>query len=341
MSIRWFAGGCAYDISEMHGVNYQEVMQSVWKIVDLVNMCEEIKIEFPSSYAEQEKVADGFKKKSWVQFNNCVGCVDGMLVWISQPSKGVMDSCDVGTSKFFCGRKKKFGMNLQAICDHELRFIDIDISHPASTSDYLAFCTSSILSNLEKDNFLKPGFCLYGDNAYVNTRFMASPFKGTSSGPKDAYNFFQSQIRINIECAFGVLVSRFGVLRKALPMNISIAKVSALIRCLCILHNFCINERLGKIENERENINENQETDYLVPPTDVNDSTNIMIAGGINLTNIVTVDVDNNSIENRMNELLDGGQHFNDTTQTFRDEREQQCEYDSLPRTKMLNKIIL
>ena len=232
-------------------------------------------------------------------------------------------------------------MNLQAICDHELRFIDIDISHPASTSDYLAFCTSSILSNLEKDNFLKPGFCLYGDNAYVNTSFMASPFKGTSSGPKDAYNFFQSQIRINIECAFGVLVSRFGVLRKALPMNISIAKVSALIRCLCILHNFCINERLGTIENERENMNENQEIDYLVPPTDINDSTNIMIAGGINLTNIVTVDVDNNSIENRMNELLDGGQQFNDTTYQFRDEREQQCEYDSLPRTKMLNKIIL
>ena len=235
-----------------------------------------------------------------MQFNNCVGCVVGMLVWITQPSKRVMDSCDVGTGKFFCGRKKKFGMNLQAICDHELRFIDIDISHLASTSDYLAFCTSSILSNLEKDNFLKPGFSLYGDNAYVNTKFMASPFKGTSSGPKDAYNFFQSQIRINIECAFGVLVSRFGVLRKALPMNISIAKVSALIRCLCILHNFCINERLGKIENERENINENQETDYLVSPTDVNDSTHIMIVGGINLTNIVTVDVDNNSIENIM-----------------------------------------
>ena len=47
MSISWFAGGCAYDISEIHGVNYQEVMMSVWKIVDLVNMCEEIKIEFP------------------------------------------------------------------------------------------------------------------------------------------------------------------------------------------------------------------------------------------------------------------------------------------------------
>ena len=91
---------------------------------------------------------------------------------------------------FFGGRKKKIGMNLQAICDHELRFIDIDIdvSRPASTSDYLTFCTSSILSNLTKDNFLKPGFCLYGDNAYINTKFMACPFKEISFGPKDGYN---------------------------------------------------------------------------------------------------------------------------------------------------------
>ena len=84
---------------------------------------------------------------------------------------------------------KKICLNLQAICDHMLRFIDVDISHPATTSDYLAFCTSSILIDLEKDWFLKSVFCLYGDNAYVNTNFMASPFKGTSSGPKDACNF--------------------------------------------------------------------------------------------------------------------------------------------------------
>ena len=60
-------------------------------------------------------------------------------------------------------------------------------------------------------------FC---DNAYVNTSFMATPFKGSNSGVKDAYNFYHSQLRINIECAFGMLVHRWGVLRKPLPVNI-------------------------------------------------------------------------------------------------------------------------
>ena len=229
-------------------------------------------------------------------------------------------------------------MNLQAICDHKLRFIDIDLSHPASTSDYLAFCTSSILPELEKDDFLKPGLCLYGDNAYVNTQFMVSPFKGISSGSKDACNFFQSQIRINIECAFGVLVSRWGILRKAIPMNITITKISSLVRCLCILHNFCINDSLDKdgIEIVTE------DTANIVPPTDTVDSSNIMISGGINRVDNIGGEYNNdNIVEDRLDELLDGGQHFDDTNHYYRLTRNGNQNEQELPRTKMLDKLII
>jgi len=37
-----------------------------------------------------------------------------------------------------------------------------------------------------------------------------------------------------------MLIHRWGVLRKALPINISIAKTASLVRALCMLHNFCI-----------------------------------------------------------------------------------------------------
>ena len=50
MALRWFAGGCSYDISLNHGVHYQEVMKSVWIVVDLVNLCEELKIHFSSTH---------------------------------------------------------------------------------------------------------------------------------------------------------------------------------------------------------------------------------------------------------------------------------------------------
>ena len=57
---------------------------------------------------------------------------------------------------------------------------------------------------------------------YINTQYMTTPFKAISVGYKDALNFYHSQIRINIECAFIVLVNRWAVLRTPIPINVSI-----------------------------------------------------------------------------------------------------------------------
>ncbi len=77
-------------------------------------------------------------------------------------------SVKCGAKKFFCGRKKKFGLNMQGVCDLRGCFLDICIQHPGATSDYLAFITSPLKYKLETPEFLGPGLALYGDNAYVN-----------------------------------------------------------------------------------------------------------------------------------------------------------------------------
>ena len=88
--------------------------------------------------------------------------------------------------------------------------------------------------------FLADGLVLYGDNAYVNCQYMAGPFLRTTSGAKDNFNLYHSQVCINIECAFGLLTNRWRVRRSPLR-TMSIKKVVALTSCLCRLHNFCIN----------------------------------------------------------------------------------------------------
>ena len=70
----------------------------------------------------------------------------------------------------------------------------------------MAFEKSDLRRELESSNFLLPGLCLFGDNAYVNTKYMATPNPNVKQGSKDAYNFYHSQLRIFIECAFGMLV---------------------------------------------------------------------------------------------------------------------------------------
>jgi hypothetical protein len=41
-----------------------------------------------------------------------------------------------GVRAFFCGRKSKFGYNMQAVCDADGRFLSVWINHPASASDF-------------------------------------------------------------------------------------------------------------------------------------------------------------------------------------------------------------
>jgi hypothetical protein len=71
----------------------------------------------------------------------------------------------------------------------------------------------------------------------------------TTGGLRDAYNFYNSHLRINIECAFGHLVARWGILRLAIPVNITIAKTTELVVALAKLHNFCIKESDAKAES--------------------------------------------------------------------------------------------
>ncbi|EJK74238.1 hypothetical protein THAOC_04094 [Thalassiosira oceanica] len=75
-------------------------------------------------------------------------------------------------------------------------------------------------------------YCLFGDNAYVQSPYMVVPWRKVGAGAKDAYNFYQSQVRINIECAFGMLVHRWGMLRKPIPNNITVLRTTRLVLAL-------------------------------------------------------------------------------------------------------------
>lgn len=134
-ALRYFAGGSARDIALVHGVSHTEVFNSVWRVVDAVNNCSELDFRFLESHEEQKKIATGFFGKSKAGFKGCCGAIDGMLVWIEKPSEKECKSAGCGSLKFLCGRKGKFGLNLQGVCDADSRFLDVSISHPGSTSD--------------------------------------------------------------------------------------------------------------------------------------------------------------------------------------------------------------
>lgn len=314
-ALRYFAGGSALDIALVFGINHWDVFRSVWMIVDAINETKDLAISFPRIHSKQKEIAKEFQQNSAINIDNCVGAIDGMLVWIQQPTKVDCDEMKIGPKKFYCGRKKKFAMNLQAVCDAKRRFLDICIRQPGSTSDYLTFRTSSIFHDIETKGFLCNGLALYGDNAYVSNEYMVTPFRAVSSGPKDAFNYYQSQVRIAIECAFGMLVHRWGILRKAIPVGISIAKTCALVVALCKLHNFCIDQRQPEVNMAAQ------------------DEFNVAAAGGIPLDRT-------NDNETRPSQLLDGNERATedfDRATLVREQRRARRLVETLPRDKVLN----
>lgn len=198
-AIRYFAGGSAYDIMGKYGISHTEVLASVWYVVEAVNSLAEFFINYPDDHEEQRKIACAFRKASGVDFDNCAGALDGILIWIHKPSIKDADASGIGRKKFFCGRKHKFGLNCQAVSDKRGRFLDISIKYGGSSSDCLAFEASDLYKRLE-NGLLLPGLVLFGDNAYLNTPYLATPYPNVSVGSKDDYNFYHSQVRQSHMC---------------------------------------------------------------------------------------------------------------------------------------------
>ena len=320
-AIRWFSGGSAYDLMTTYGIGHSDTIRSYWYVVDAINSHPNFKIEYPEDHEKQRQIARGFQNVSKAGFKCCAGAVDGILIWIHKPSK--KDCMDVGCNdgKFMCTRKSKFGLNCQAVCDVRGRILDISIMYPGSTSDCLAFEGMSLFHRLE-NGLLAPGLCIFGDNAYLNTPYLATPYAAVSGGTKDAYNYYHSQLRIRIECAFGILTHRWAILRSAIPVNIRIEKTVALVVALAKLHNFCINAKDKDIAARTANDEWASEINGAVPLVPVEGSD----TSDLNQSDVVP------------EQLLHGGEHFDDIGHAGRRRRQRHYEFATntpLPREQL------
>ena len=139
----------------------------------------------------------------------------------------------------------KFGLNCQAVSDVCSKILDISIAYGGASSDCLAFERSKLYDRCE-NGLMKNGKVLFGDNAYLNTQYMATPYSNISGNEeyrtRDDCNFYHSQLCIWVECCFGMLVQRWVILQTALSHSIPLTRIVALVNTLARLHNYCIDE---------------------------------------------------------------------------------------------------
>ncbi len=115
------------------------------------------------------KIAHEFLNMSKVEFSNCAGAIDGILIWMLKHSKEDAAKACSGWRKFFCGQKGKYGLNCQAVSDVHGWILDFLIELPSASSDCIAFKGSDLYEKLEA-GLLKNGLVLFGDDLYLNPR---------------------------------------------------------------------------------------------------------------------------------------------------------------------------
>lgn len=113
-----------------------------------------------------------------------------------------------------------------------------DISQIPTTHDSLAWAASHLGVRVNRGDLPAP-FFINSDAAFSLTESMIVP---SGASEHDNFDYFQSAMRMPIECAFGILVQRWGILWK--PLAVRFDRRAALIAACIRLHNLCIDERI-------------------------------------------------------------------------------------------------
>ena len=212
--LRYLGGAKPQEISDIYKISIPSVHRVINMFLDAVEHSDELQIKIPTTDGELRSHANEWNRRSGASglYYGAVGAIDGWLACTNKPTR--RDASN--QTDFFSGHYQRYGLNVQAMCDANCRFIFFCIAGPGKTNDFRAF--SRCLELREWIDNLPTGFFVIGDNAYGLTNKLLVPFSGAQKAlPYNrTYNFYLSQLRIRIEMSFGRLTTKFQIFRKNL-----------------------------------------------------------------------------------------------------------------------------
>ncbi|XP_073404157.1 uncharacterized protein [Dendrobates tinctorius] len=181
--------------------------------------------------------------KFWAvcNFPNCLGAVDGKHIRITKPARSGSE---------YYNYKKYFSTVLMAIADADCRFVAVDIGAFGRGNDSQTFKNSDMGRRLYGNHFNFPlarplpqtqtpplPFVVVGDEAFQMCPNLLKPYSSRDlDHPKKIFNYRLTRGRRTVECAFGILVSRWRILSTAI--NLKMETVDEVVKACVVLHNF-------------------------------------------------------------------------------------------------------
>lgn len=184
-------------------------------------------IKFPS-IAEQQAISERFA--AIAPMPGVIGCIDCTHVPIVSPGGENVEQ--------FRNRKGFLSINVQAVCDADLKFTNFVCSWPGSAHDSRIFRNSAVCHLLERQDQEDRLCFLLGDGGYPCLSYLLTPLPNPSNDKEQRYNSAHIRIRNCVERSFGVLKRRFGCLSIPLRTQLDTSK-RAILSC-AVLHNIAI-----------------------------------------------------------------------------------------------------
>lgn len=161
-------------------------------------------------------------------FPNVCGIIDCLHVRILCPS--------IEKPEQFKNESGWASVNVQIICDANMRIRDVRVQNPGSVHDSIIFDDSTIKCRFENNEF--GDSYLLGDNAYRSQKYLLTPVKNPTSPSELKYNEAHRKTRHRIDMTFNLLKKRFSCLLSTL--RVSLDKIISIILAVCVLHNICL-----------------------------------------------------------------------------------------------------
>nr|XP_055041086.1 putative nuclease HARBI1 [Misgurnus anguillicaudatus] len=195
-------------------------------------------VRTPKTESEVKKLVANFYKTHGMP--QCLGAIDCTHIEVKTP---------VCNSAEFINTNRTCSLNVQALCDHKYRFMDVVVKWPGSVPNARIFANSQLSCDLKdgtipscpkqllEDEEPIPVFLL-GDPAYPLMPYLMKEYPNGGDAPQEQhYGVSLSKARTVIECAFGRLKTRFAALMGA--MDINLRDLPFVIYACFVLHNYC------------------------------------------------------------------------------------------------------
>ena len=173
-------------------------------------------------------------------FPQCFGTIDGSHIPILTPKEDPLD---------YYNRKGHHSIVLQALVDHECKFMNIFVGWPGSCHDARILANSTVFAKGKAGDLVPDRkqriagvdvpIVILGDPAYPLLPWLMKPYTATGALTREQrrFNYQLSRTLVVVECAFDRLKGHWRSLMKRNGTDVSF--MPTLVSACCILHNLC------------------------------------------------------------------------------------------------------